>query len=253
MSCNKTRDVFSHFAKGFNIYWSNNTLPVYVGSNNELIPHSLNGTIFLSVPTSNWKQETLEQLSLLQSNDPSLSHVIVMLDDFILKKNVDNFRLLNMLHSGKLDNIKYLRLKRLEEGFIKRINQLFLIKKEFYKEKIFLIRKSHPYFSSLQIAIWDIGYLKSCILNCDNIWNFETNNTRKCEHYSVLNNLFFYRHIVEKGKWETYASSYCKKHINYFNPGNREFQSFKFQNKLINYLRKVKFLVFGYSFFSLNN
>ena len=246
MSCDKTRDVLMHFIKGFNIYWNDNTFPVYLGSNNELTPENFNNATLISVPISNWKQETLEQLSLLQNHDPSITHLIVMLDDFILNRKVDNVRLSKMLHSGNLENIKYLRLKRLEEGIIKKISQLFIIQKEFLNERIFKIRKSHPYFTSLQIAIWDINYLKLCIEGCDNIWEFETQKNEKLEHYSVLHNHFYYRHIVEKGKWETYASFYCNNYINYFNPGDRKFQSFKILDNLINYIKKFKFLIFGY-------
>ena len=248
MSCDKTRDVLLHFVEAFNKFWDNNRLPVYLGTNNEPTPSNFNNSILLPVPKSNWKQETLEQLSLLQHIDPSLTHVIILLDDFILNQNVENDRLTNMLDSGQLRNIKYLRLKRLEEGIFKKIIQCIFVESDFLNEKIFKIRKSHPYFTSLQIAIWDINYLKSCITNCKNIWAFETQKNSQIEHYSVLHNIFHYQHIVEKGKWESYAPMYCKKHINFFNSGNREFRSLNLSHKLKNRIKKIKFLIFGYWF-----
>jgi hypothetical protein len=246
MSCDNTRDILDHFIKGYNLYWINNTLKIYLGTNDAPLPKDFNNVNLLSVPKSNWKKETIDQLTLLQMTEPTLTHVIVILDDFIFNNHVENNKLTNILYSGKYDNIKYLRLKRLEDGLYEKALQFTKIEKWYSKEKIFKIRKSHPYYTSLQIALWDINYLKSCLVNIENIWDFELQKSNHVEHYSVLNNIFFYKHIVEKGKWEFYASNYCKKYLNYFNPGDRKFQSYKFSNKLINYIKKIKFLIFGY-------
>ena len=251
MSCDKTRDVLEHFIKGFNLYCNDISLKIYLGTNDLPLPNEINNAVLLSVAKSNWKNETLEQINLLQKNDPNITHVLVMLDDFILNNHVDVLRLDNILLSGQFDNIKYLRLKRLEEGIFKKLLQYYLIDKEFTIEKIFKIRNSHPYYSSLQIAIWDINYLKSCISNTDDIWDFELQNLNNEIHYSVLRNIFSYKHIVEKGKWETYAQKYCNKHIKYFNPNKRNFQSNNFLIILKNLVVRIKFLFFGY-FLSTN-
>jgi hypothetical protein len=195
---------------------------------------------------SNWKQETIDQLTLLQEIDPTLTHVLVILDDFIFNSKVDNKRLNRIISSDNFNNIKYLRLKRLEEGLIKKALQFINIDKNYKVDKIFKIRKNHPYYSSLQIALWDINYLKSCVLNIDNIWDFELQNSNNFVHYSVLNNIFNYKHIVEKGKWETYASTYCKKYLNYFNPSNREFHPVSLKSIIKNRFVKIKFILFGY-------
>lgn len=244
MSCDKTRDVLEHFIKGFNLYWKDNSLKIYLGSNDLPQPNDFKNSILLSVPNSNWKNETIDQLVLLQKLDPDLTHVLVILDDFILSNNVDNLRLNNILSSGQFDKIKYLRLKRLEEGIFKKIVQLFLIDKKYTVDKVFKIRKNHPYYSSLQIAIWDINYLKSCIINTDNIWNFELQNLNNEIHYSILSNIFSYKHIVEKGKWEPYAKKYCNKYIKYFNPNKRYFQSNDSLSIFKNWIVRIKFLFF---------
>ena len=248
MSCDKTRDVLLHFIKGFNIYWGDNSLPIFLGTNDELLPDDFNNVTLLSVPKSSWKQETIEQISLLKKINPSITHVLVMLDDFILNSKVDNPILLNLINSCELESLKYVRLKRIEEGFIRTILYLFFTPHKNTLPKIFKIRKSHPYYSSLQIALWDINYLNSCVHKAENIWHFELQKTSEFDHFSVINNIFNYRHIVEKGKWEPYSYKYCLKYINYFNENNREFNPSKIENKIVNCIKRIKFLFFGYLF-----
>jgi hypothetical protein len=248
VSCDKTRDVLLHFIKGFNIYWSDNVLPVFLGTNDHPLPADFEKATLLSVPKSNWKQETLDQICLLQKKDSSLTHVIVMLDDFILNRIVDNQRILNLINSNEINNIKYLRLKRLEEGIYRIILQFIFTPKQKISEKVFKIRKSHPYFSSLQIAIWDIAYFKSCVSKSENIWQFELQKSLDFDHFSVCNNVFHYRHIVEKGKWESYSSKYCKKYISFFNEGSREFHSNSYIFRIKKFLIRLKFYFLGYLF-----
>ena len=69
-----------------------------------------------------------------------------------------------------------------------------------YKSEIFKISKKYPYYTSLQVTIWDIDYLIDCLKNNINIWEFERLKS-KYNHYAVKNTVIKYRHVVEKGKW----------------------------------------------------
>ena len=110
MSCDKTKDVLDHFLKGLDIYWKNNTLPVFVGSNESPFIVDSQKHNFLAAPKSNWKIETLNQLYQIKKINPNISHLLVMLDDFILNKNIDNKILLDIINQVEIHNIDYLRL-----------------------------------------------------------------------------------------------------------------------------------------------
>jgi hypothetical protein len=170
----------------------------------------------------------------------------VILDDFILKKNVNADILYSLLRDKKLKDINYLRLKKLEESALKSFFINFLPKLIIGKSKIFKIRKTHPYFYSLQIAIWNIDYLYDAINNSKDIWHFENQKPDNIDHWSVTNNIFEYKHVVEKGNWEHYAKTYCLKYINYFKPGTRQIINNNFKNRINILLKKIKFYLIGY-------
>jgi len=248
ISCDKTRDVLNHFVLSFNKYWKNQTLPIYLSTNDFREPDNFNNITLISAPKSNWKTETLSQLYSIKYNNPDITHLLVMLDDFILNDYVNNEYLFNLISFVETKKIQYLRLKRLEDCFFYKLTQEIKSVNIASGEKIFKIRKSHPYYSSLQIALWDIDHLISILNNIDNIWDFELQQKTNYIHYSVVENLFSYKHVVEKGKWETYAKKYCIKYISYFNQGNRVIQKSNLIKDLFFILKKIKFFLFGYLF-----
>lgn len=245
MSCDKNLDVLNHCIISFEKYFNDCNLKFFIGANS---PSNFVNNKYDKVIAnkSNWKEESLIQINKIKESDKDISHLIVILDDFVFNKKVKIENLKSLISDPKLINIKYLRLKQIEESFLKNILTFFKHKEIIGTSKIYKIRKSHPYYFSLQIAIWDINYLYESIQNSKDIWHFENQNTRNLDHWSVTNNIFHYRHVVEKGKWEHYAQSYCNKHINYFEPGFREIIKDNFINRLIIRLKIVKFFFLGY-------
>ena len=100
-----------------------------------------------------------------------------------------------LLKEFDLKNIKYLCLKKMDESLLIKLLNSF---KE--KSAINKIRNNYPYYTSLQIALWNIDYLILNIEKCSSIWNFERQQLSK-SHYQVRDNIFHYIHIVEKGEW----------------------------------------------------
>jgi hypothetical protein len=244
MSCDHTHDVLVHLQKSFDKFWPDCPYDIYIGSNTKLESSKYK---FLDVKQNGWKLETLDQISKIQNFDSKITHLIVFLDDFILNSKVYNFQLNNIINLSFKNEIKYIRLKKIEEPLL-----LLIINKMLYfsnKLPYHKIRKTHPYYSSLQVAMWEINYLQKSVKDCINIWKFEESISSN-EHYTVKNNIFNYRHIVEKGLWEFYAEDFCIKHINYFNESNREWQSKNLSRKLYYFLKRVKFLTLGYIKFS---
>jgi hypothetical protein len=246
MSCDKTSDVLSHMLLSFYKYWDENMFDVYVGVNENEIKFNKNNFKSIKSKKGNWKSESLEQINNLLQINPDLTHVILFLDDFILNKNVDSKSLNKLCNEIIFKKIKYLRLKKIEESLFFNFFNSFRKKILLSGISIFRIRRSHPYYSSLQVAIWDINHLIETIKNSENIWNFENLNFKNVNHFSVTNNIFNYKHVVEKGNWEFYAESFCTKYLGYFNKGSRKMNSDTFINVLKLLLKKVKFMFFGY-------
>ena len=207
----------------------------------------------LAVPVaaSSWKTETLEQLRQLRQKSPGLSHCIVFLDDFILSRKVDTKRIVSLAAAAVEFDIAYLRLKHLEEGLFRRVYQFLQPKRILGNENVIRIRDSHPYYSSLQIAIWSIDHLEKMVSEAGNIWLFEHLQDPGQPHYTVLNTVFQYRHVVEKGAWETGAKKYCEKKIGWFSAGNRKMNSDSIISEIRLKFKKLIFFFFGYSIMSI--
>ena len=56
------------------------------------------------------------------------------------------------------------------------------------------IRENYPYYSSLQISLWDIDYFIKNISNCKSIWHFERQQLTK-NHYHIKK-IFFIINIL---------------------------------------------------------
>ena len=145
----------------------------------------------------------------------------------------------SLINEFEIKKIPYLCLKKMDESLL--IHLLNLLKE---KKIINKIRYNYPYYTSLQIALWNIDYLLSNIEQSKSIWHFERQQLSK-EHYQVRNNLFHYTHIVEKGEWNYGTKRYVEKFLCKFEPGQRKFRG-SFFGEIFFYFRKISFLIFGF-------
>lgn len=245
MSCDSTADVAKHFASAFSRYWPDCPFRTFFGINqNPDVAESLRA-IPLRSKKGGWRSETLEQLAELKRVSPSTKHVIIFLDDFVLSRRIDSARVRLVVTEAAARQLKYLRLRKLDEGIVGRLIQHFRICFSIGDRPCVSVRRDHPYYSSLHVALWDINYLIECVEKSDSIWSFEHQFSGSL-HYSVLQSLLRYRHIVEKGKWDYGAERYCRKHVGWFKPGDRPRRV-----GLGGFLRKLLaqgvFVVFGYA------
>ena len=111
-------------------------------------------------------------------------------------------------------------------------------------QRISKIRDNYPYYTSLQISLWDINYFIKNIKSSKSIWDFERQQLTK-NHYHVKKDFFHYKHIVEKGEWDYYTNNYIEKYIESFKKGNRPFRK-SFLGKEIFILKKISFYLFGF-------
>ena len=237
-SCDKTYDVAKYFLISFKKYIKNNDLKIFMGINDKEHEKQYDFINYIKSPKSNWKDESLFQLQIIKKNY-NFVNVILILDDFIFHKKTDMLDFHILLKEFELKKIPYLALKKMDECLF--INLLRMFRE---KNIISKIRNNYPYYSSLQISLWNIDYLLSNISQSKSIWHFERQQLSK-KHYHVRDNLFHYIHIVEKGEWNYGTRRYIEKYLCKFDPGQRKFRG-SFFGEIIFNIKRVSFFIFGF-------
>ena len=103
------------------------------------------------------------------------------------------------------------------------------------------LQKIHPYYSSLQMAVWNISYLKQLIQNIDNIWQFENIVSDRPHYIHELD--ISYNHIIEKGRW----IYYYKNLLSINNITSEELPKLSIGlNRQDYFYGKIKFFLLGY-------
>lgn len=246
MSCDKTSDVARHFVAAFARYWPDCPYPVYFGINRDQTHLASIGATPLPSEVKGWKEETLYQLQSLRRMSPGITHLLVFLDDFILSERVNTEQVRRMLADGAAKDVAYLRLRRLEEGLWGDLKQKVMKGNVFGNEACIPIRSDHPYYSSLQIALWKLDCLQTLLEQSDTIWGFECLRDAGNVHYAVLKSLIHYRHVVEKGKWDIIAKAHCLKAIGWFDDRGRPGHLSGFRARFERRLGLLRFKLFGY-------
>lgn len=246
MSCDKNADLVALFLRGLERYWPDCPFRIYVGMN---VLRTIDSALLVEPLLSHaagWRSETLEQLSALRAKAPGISHLLVFLDDFVLREPVDTKRIAMFVQAAAQEEIGYVRLTPAEEGVVGRLMRRRGPSRLFGEVPAAPIRHNHPYVSSLQVALWQRDYLERKVRISSDIWNFEGRREVGVEHYSVLEPLLVYRHVVEKSEWDIGAKEYCLRHLGHFSPGNRRFRQLRLGRARI-WLRRLWFVVFGYA------
>ena len=143
-----------------------------------------------------WSQCVIDYLDNLPHR-----YVLIMLDDFFLRRQVPTSTILNCLEFALAAQATQLRL-------IPRPRPTDHLRGE---KLIGSSAAGSPYRLSTQAAIWDRKKLRALLRPGETIWEFERNgNARAALHaggyYSVKNSVlpyedFWTHHVVEKGKW----------------------------------------------------
>ena len=251
MSCDRTYDVAQHFIAAFSRYWADCPYPVYFGVNYQKNHLKQIAATPLASEIKGWREETFDQLSELRRLVLTITHVLVFLDDFILSKKVDTELIRRIISDAVKQNVEYLLLRPAGESIWIRLKQRFMEKHVFSGEPCISIRTNHPYYSSLQVALWRIDHLQCLVERSDNIWAFERIVPKDVRHYSVLNTVLKYRHVVEKGAWDIGVADYCVKTIGWFAPGLRPKRADNIFERIVFAFRKWIFYFFGYSLMRL--
>lgn len=229
MSCDATQDVAVHMLKSIEKFWEDVPYDIYLGVNKSLTFLSAVNFPIKLVPSnkSGWKSESLEQIKQIKHADPDITHVLVVLDDFVFNKKVNTSSVRTLIDQAMKSNLPYLMMKETHTGLIEKVGKLFKKRVSGIDYPVLKTPSTHEYYCSLQVALWDIVYLESRIKNCEHIWEFEHNKQDLQPHFAVKTNILSYKHIVEKGEWDFNAKEFCLSNIGYFEPGLRKFRNYK--------------------------
>ena len=186
MSCDGYSDLWEPFFKLFNKYWDC-PYTVYLGTENKNYTNALKSTGL-------WTKRLRENLEKIDTK-----YVIFMLDDFFLRKQVDNKRIEAIIEQFKDD----IAVFNLEMGYDKTDSFCLL---EGFKTR----SKRANYLCSCQPSIWDreklLGYLQKDMTP----WQWETQMLQtEWKHYINYGELIFdigyYLHRkpwgIVQGKW----------------------------------------------------
>ena len=209
--------------------WEFDWYKVIVVSNQEYNYEDFAPWDCLLVPRSNWKEEWL--LAIRKLKELGYVRFILYLDDFYLTSRPS---LEGLLSACKI-RTNYIRLTPYERPYYQRLFSR--------QQGCESIPRDHPYYSSLQIAIWNLDYFESQLLKASDIWDFE--RLPGANHMSVCKAVFSYRHSVEKGRWKWYALLLFRKEIDgvYY---LKEREGFLSLAAVLDVARFLKFNLIGY-------
>ena len=244
-SSDNTWDVVRQTIRSFLTYWPNCPFPIFVGLNSskqELIETGYH-QVFAEV--GGWRQELHTQVASLPAE---YSHILLFLDDFVLLRPVNEEKILQMIDEALSKQWAYLRFKRLLGAwlpFFVRQTMDRISNKSFCE-----IPQNAPYFSSLQVALWERTHLLNMLNLPGSIWDFERQIIPQVKHYAIcFKSPIDYIHVVERGQWQPYAKRVLRQCGVKFDPGTRLVRGIG--SEINRWISKIKFALVGYTGYRL--
>ena len=199
VSCDRYADVWPHFFALFWKHWPDCPYPVFLGSNRLTYDDPRVTTIAVGEDRS-WATSVSAMLDQLDS-----SHVILLLEDFLLLKPVDSERLQRLVKLGEQANVGCLHLFT-----------------------VYPPPRPHPQYEGIgyyepfdadavnaQAALWRTDTLRKLLVPGFNPWEFEMignkmRNYMPEEIWGVYDAPIVYEQVVEKGKWKPSGLEICR-------------------------------------------
>lgn len=243
-SSDNTKDVFSSVSRSFIKCWPHCPYGLYVGLNSPENVDSNNSFVPIFAPISGWRSELREQISRLPQN---YKYILLFLDDFLILSTVNSYRINHALNYMKKNRLKYLRLIPLNRAFLPLMLHRVRLRYrniQTYSEKI---PQNMPYYSSLQVAIWERSHLMNMLNLPGSIWAFENQKIQGARHHAVVGcPLIEYVHLVEKGSWQPYAKRLLEETCGSLEAVSRPIRSPMSFCRI--WFDRVKFQAIGYSY-----
>lgn len=189
-SCDKYSDVWPVFFHSFWKNWPDCPFPIYLGTNFNKWNDSRITNISIGLDQS-WCANLHLFLDYINSE-----HVILFLEDFIIRNKINTSEIYEMINIAKENNIDCLRLKPSPPPS-RRIKKF---------SNLGVILKGEPYRISTQVAIWKTEFLRKIAHPKMNIWEFEHFGTLLSDRtdgivWGVYSPVIDYRHCIQRGEW----------------------------------------------------
>jgi hypothetical protein len=173
-------------------HWTDCPYKIYVGLNSACARWP--GVTVLEAPAADWREECLIQLAQVRE-----SHLIVILDDFLFQRPVDQALVSRFASQALTLRIPYLRLLPLGKSVVQRLG---FAAPHALADGIVEIAPTRPFYSSLQIGVWEKSHFIKMLNQGGSIWDFEHLGLPDARHYAITGTApIVYRHLVEKGRW----------------------------------------------------
>ena len=195
VSCDGYSDLWAPFFTLLRRHWPDCPFPVYLGSG-RLDGGQVGVTTLFSEGGRDWSCCVRDYLGQLPHE-----HVLLMLDDFFLRRTVPTVKVLECLESAIAHNATMVRLIP-RPGPTDRLSSTTLIGE---------CAIGLPYRVSTQAAIWNRSKLRELLCLGESIWEFEHNSNQRISiyphgFYAVWRPVLPYQgtfahHVLEKGKW----------------------------------------------------
>lgn len=254
LSCNKFSDLWDGHVQQLEKYWPNRNIETYIVTDKKSEKKYSNVKVFSAGDDVEWSDRLLKALEMICTE-----YVFITLDDYFLIKPVSNEKMCNILDMMQKHDLDYVRL-------FKRPTKATKDPLPGYS-KAFRIDCSLKYSVNLYSGIWKTDFMKNCVAEPLNPWEFEVRLPKMACDYgakcAVSNNKdFMILDVVRKGKLLHNSYFYFKIHPGIYN-GNREVNTWGYEISLAiktvvgrytpmpvhNAIKRVM-RKFGYKFFS---
>jgi hypothetical protein len=202
ISCDRYADLWPVFLKVFQTQWPDCPYELCIGSNFLQAPDGAR-TVAIGEDV-NWADGVQRMLDAI-----SESHVIVMLEDFLLTERVDTGSIERLVDIAYKEDIDCLRLSPLPEP-----SPLPTQAVSRYPD-LGVVESGTLYRVSAQPAIWSVSALRGYLIAGFTPWEFELLGTQLSEHRShtfwgPFQPRLHYFHAVEKGRWTPRGVDLCQ-------------------------------------------
>lgn len=254
LSCDKFSDLWDGHVKQLEEYWPERNFKTYIVTDKVSEKKYRNVEVFSAGDNVEWSDRLLKALELVDTE-----YVFITLDDYYLIRPVSvekMDRLVEMMDQHELD---YVRLFKRPTKATKEPIPGYT--------KAYFVESSQKYSVNLYSGIWKTDFMKSCVAEPLNPWQFEVELPKMACEYgakcAVSNNKdFVILDVVRKGKLLHNSYYYFKRHPGIYN-GNRAVNSWGYEIPLAvktivgrytpmpvhNAIKRVM-RKFGYQFFS---
>lgn len=223
LSCDKFSDLWDGNIKQLETYWPDRDIETYIVTDKTNLKTFDNVQVFCAGENVEWSDRLKKALDVVKTE-----YVFITLDDYYLIEPVSQYKILKLLSMMDQHKLDYVRLFKRPTKATKEPIPGF--------QNANYIDCSSKYSVNLYSGIWKTAFIRSCISEPLNPWEFEVNLPKLATKYgargAVSNNKdFVILDVVRKGKLLHSSYYYFKKHPGIYD-GNREVNSCKYEMSL---------------------